>query len=166
MHEQELKTAREPGKRATNLKLHPFYQTKSLSSEVAARPKSEIKYLLWNNCPECHEVTYIKHFIQNFKVCPGCGYHSRLNWHERINYLLDQGSFVELNRELESADPLNFCARNETYAARVRETQLKTGLNDALVTGYGAINGKPVALALTDFSFMGASMGSVFGEKL
>jgi acetyl-CoA carboxylase carboxyl transferase subunit beta len=121
---------------------------------------------LWHKCQNCQQMIYMREFEKSLRVCPKCQHHSRLRWFERISYLLDQGSFIELNPWLESEDPLNFQSGKEAYNSKMRESQWRTALGDALVTGIGTLEDLPLALAVADFSFMGASMGSVFGEKL
>ncbi len=112
------------------------------------------------------ELLYWRTLDKHQKVCERCGYHFRLRASERLRYVLDEGSFCELSANLKTADPLKFVNNNETYSAKASQTRKKTGLNEALITGLGTIEGWPLALAVTDFSFLGASMGSVFGEKL
>ncbi len=145
----------------------PAQRFKSEKPFPAQPPKPGLdEEILWHKCPVCKELTFIKHFARNLKVCPHCNTPNRLRWNERLNYLLDPGSFVELNSDLVGADPLQFQTRTESYARKLQDTRRKTGLNDGLVSGYGRVRGQPLAVAVADFTFMGASMGSVFGEKL
>ena len=128
--------------------------------------KADIPDDLWIKCAHCKELIYSKEFENNKKVCPKCGFHFRLNAYERVNFTLDEGSFQEINANLVTGDPLNFTTATETYQVKSDQTRAKTGLNEAIVTGFGTIEGSPVALAVCDFNYMGGSMGSVFGEKL
>jgi acetyl-CoA carboxylase carboxyl transferase subunit beta len=107
-------------------------------------------------------MVYKKDFEQNMKVCPRCGYHERIGAWERLKITVDKDSFVEWDADLQSADPLNF----PEYADKVRRDQERTGLKDAALTGKARIEGMPVAIGITDFNFMGGSMGSVVGEKI
>ncbi|MCT0226492.1 acetyl-CoA carboxylase, carboxyltransferase subunit beta [Synechococcus sp. CS-1328] len=120
---------------------------------------------LWSKCPECGLVTYRKDLQANASVCKGCGYHHRIDSEERIRLLADEGSFEPLDTELAPTDPLAFKDRRN-YADRLRDSQLSTGLRDAVVTGLCRLDGHPLALGVMDFRFMGGSMGSVVGEKL
>ncbi len=121
---------------------------------------------IWLPCPKCKELIYVRELEHNLKVCPRCSYHHRLSSRERIQHLADPGSFAELFSQLEPVDPLGFVAGSESYAEKLRETQQKVGLREALVCGTCSIDGLGCVLAVADFNFMGASMGSVYGEKL
>jgi len=123
---------------------------------------------LWVRCgnDRCKELIYTREFEKNLRVCQKCHHHARLPASERIAQLLDEGSFQEEDRELRSGDPLGFVSAGQRYQDRLVETQTKTGLNEAIICGTGAIEGAALRLAVADFSFMGASMGSVVGEKV
>jgi len=127
---------------------------------------------LVEKCPKCKEILYIRDWEKNLKVCPRCNYHFRLTAYERIGLLVDQGSLVELDKDLVSVDPLHFTTNPPTYPdqhpymEKLAEAQRKTGLNDAVVIGHATIETRPLSLAVMDFSFMGGSMGSVVGEKI
>jgi acetyl-CoA carboxylase carboxyl transferase subunit beta len=121
---------------------------------------------LWVKCPRCRELVYRREFERLLRVCPHCGHHSRLSARQRIAALADSGTFTEWDTGLVAADPLGFVALGEGYAAKVERTSAATGEREALVTGRATVEGVPVALAVTEFGFLGASMGSVFGEKL
>ena len=120
---------------------------------------------LWSKCPECGLVVYRKDLAANASVCSGCGYHHRIFSEERIRLIADDGSFEPLDSDLAPTDPLTFKDRR-SYADRIRDTQRATGLNDGVITGLCRIEGRPLALGVMDFRFMGGSMGSVVGEKL
>ncbi len=117
---------------------------------------------LWVKCPSCSELLHHVELRDHLMVCPKCDHHFMLGSRERIGSLLDEGSFEELDANLISKNPLGF-DRYEDKVAGLRE---KTGLNDAVVSGRGTIEGKPVVLAVMDFKFFAGSMGSVVGEKL
>ncbi len=121
---------------------------------------------LWVKCPKCGELAYTKEHLHAHRVCQRCGYHFRLAARERIALLADEGSFVEWDTELATADPLGFSVDGESYAEKARKTTTKSGVAEAVVSGQIEIDGQPLAIVVTDFSFMGASMGSVYGEKL
>ncbi len=120
---------------------------------------------LWTKCPGCDEMVYNKQLDQNQRVCPKCGHHFRLRVDVRLGSLLDPESFQERDAGLESLDPLGFVDL-KPYPDRVTEQQAKTGVRDAAVWGFGAIDGHRVAICAMDFAYMGGSMGSVVGEKI
>lgn len=121
---------------------------------------------LWVRCGGCHDLIYHREFENNLRTCPKCNHHERLSARARIDMLVDDGSWREEDAALAPGDPLGFISREQPYTDKLIETQEKTGLLDALVAGAADIETRPVRLAVCDFSFMGASMGSVFGEKL
>jgi len=120
---------------------------------------------MWLKCNHCREIVYRKEVDRNNKVCPKCDYHFPISVIERINLLVDLGTFKEWDVELEPQDPLSF-QDTRSYKDRIKAQQEKTGRKDAMVIGQGAINGRKVALCVFDFGFMGGSMGSVVGEKI
>ena len=126
----------------------------------------EIPENLWVRCNRCGELLYIKEFEKNLKVCPKCDYHFRLSAKERIELLTDPGSFVERDGDLLPGDPLGFVSSGQPYPDKIAETQARTGLSEAIVSGSGRLEGMAVQIAAADFSFVGASMGSVVGEKI
>jgi acetyl-CoA carboxylase carboxyl transferase subunit beta len=99
------------------------------------------------------------------RVCPSCGHHFRLSAAMRLEHILDHGSFRERDAGLQSLDPLGFVDQ-KPYPDRVAAAQLATGMRDAAVWGTGSIDGRPVAICVMDFAFMGGSMGAVVGEKV
>jgi acetyl-CoA carboxylase carboxyl transferase subunit beta len=119
----------------------------------------------WTKCPACESQIFNRQLERNLRVCPTCGHHFRMSVGERIDLLLDEGSFAEHDAGLESGDPLGFHDQ-KPYPDRLEAANVKTGLREAAVWGIGAIDGRRVAIGLFDFRFMGGSMGSVVGEKL
>lgn len=142
----------------------PFFQPKMMP-RVNALAANPLSVDIWFSCSACKTLTYIKQFEQNLRVCPACNYHGRLRWFERVIYLLDPGSFFEQDLWLEAEDRLHFQTATDTYSGKIRDTQYRTSMGDALVTGTATLKGLPLAVAVADFAFMGASMGSVYGEK-
>ncbi len=137
-------------------------KTESISAEPQER---EIADGLWHKCPKCGVLTYTKDLKVNMMVCNECGHHNRVDSDERIRQLIDSNTWRAMDEHLLPTDPLQFRDR-KSYSDRLRDTQEKTGLTDAVKTGLGEINGLPVGLGVMDFRFIGASMGSVVGEKL
>ncbi len=117
---------------------------------------------LWLRCSACGEIIYRKTLEANFYVCTRCGYHFRITPEDYIRILLDENSWEELDTGLFPLDPLNF----PKYQEKIKESQEKTGRNDAFSYGRGKIAGLPVVLGIMDFNFVGGSMGSVVGEKV
>ena len=120
---------------------------------------------LWTKCVHCDAQLLKEDLVKNDMVCPVCDYHFRINARTRINQLFDENSFEELFADIKPDDPLDF-SDTESYKSRIDKAQKKTGLNDAVITGIGEIQGNKVASAVMDFDFMGGSMGSVVGEKV
>lgn len=127
--------------------------------------KKDIPRDLWTKCPISGEIIYNKQLKENFMVVPKSRYHFPLDANGRMELLLDSGSFEEHDRQLSSLDPLSFKGTS-SYLEKLAEHKKKTGLNDAVVTGTGTIQNIPVSIAVMDFRFLGASMGSVVGEKI
>ena len=128
--------------------------------------ESEEKPELWNICPSCKAHVFKEEWAADLKVCPKCNYHDRLNYQERLDLILDEGSFREINSEVTTNDPINFVDAKGSYADKVAAAKKKTNMNEAVVTGCGNINDIPVVVAVMDFRFMGGSLGSGTGEKI
>ncbi len=138
----------------------PKYSTVTVKTK-----KKEIPKDLWLKCPKSGEIVYEKQVSQNYKVVPHSGYHFPISAWQRIDLLLEAGSFQEYDTHLESADPLNFKGA-ASYKEKIKENQIKTGLKEAVVSGIGKIKDIEVSLGVMDFRFLGASLGSAAGEKL
>jgi acetyl-CoA carboxylase carboxyl transferase subunit beta len=119
---------------------------------------------VWAKCPACSDLIYIKQLKDNLKVCK-CGHHMRLTAHEWLD-LIDPDSFVEEDADLAPCDPLGFVSTKDVYTQKLKESQERTGLNDALISGRGAIDDHGLQIAVSEFAFIGGSMGSVYGERL
>lgn len=133
--------------------------------KIRSRGKSNVPEGLWTKCPGCGEVVTKAEFEQNLQVCPKCDHHLTLGASERIKSLVDEGSFKERDADLLSVDSLKFRGV-ATYQERLETYRKKTGLKDAVITGDAKIGGHPVGLAVMDFNFIAATMGSVVGEKI
>ncbi len=128
------------------------------------RPK-EFPDHLWTQCPSCGEMLFNKQLARNLYVCTKCGHHFRMGARERIELLVDRGSFAEHDAALTSGDPLGF-VDSKPYPERIAAAQAKSGERDAVIAGAATIADSPVELVVMDFDFMGGSMGSVVGEKI
>jgi len=119
---------------------------------------------MWVKCPSCSELIYTKQLNDNLKVCK-CGHHMRLTAREWLG-VLDADSFVEEDGDLAPCDPLNFVSTKDVYTQKLQESQERTGMHDALISGRGQLDGRPLQIAISEFAFIGGSMGSVYGERL
>ena len=125
---------------------------------------------LVTKCPQCKEILIVREWEKNLKVCTRCNYHFKLSAYERIELLVDPGSFVETDADIISADPLHFVSRTkdevQVYAKKLKAESEKVGLHEAVVIGHATIEEMPLSLAIMDFHFIGGSMGSAVGEKI
>jgi acetyl-CoA carboxylase carboxyl transferase subunit beta len=127
--------------------------------------KREMPENLWVKCPETGQMVFHKDLEANQFVIPGSGYHMRMGADLRLRSLFDGGRFEAVPVPDVPADPLKF--RDEKrYADRIKEARAKTGMNDALLTGLGTLDGLSVVAAVQDFAFMGGSLGMAAGEAI
>jgi len=151
---------------------HPFHFYHSALSDMGIFKKRSISSLgkkrsdmpegLWNKCPSCGAIIDEITLKQRHRVCTKCDHHFTLTSQERVEMMLDPGSFDELDPGVESVDALGF----KGYTDKVKFYQQKTGLKEAVLTGRGNLLGHAITLGVMDFRFLAASMGSVVGEKL
>ncbi|MBC8154739.1 MAG: acetyl-CoA carboxylase carboxyltransferase subunit beta [Bacteroidetes bacterium] len=120
---------------------------------------------LWYQCPNCKKVMNTREHKQSAYTCIHCNYHEKIGSEGYFSLLFDDNQFTELDADMISADPLQF-TDSKAYPDRIRATVSKTGLKDAIRTGYGLMNDVEVTIACMDFNFIGGSMGSVVGEKI
>ena len=116
----------------------------------------------WVKCDNCKEILYREDVHKNYSVCPNCGKHFRLSSRRRIKQIIDEGTFIETNKDMQTSNPLNF----EGYLKKIETLKEKTKINEAVTTGTGKIYGEDVVIAVMDGNFMMGSMGSVVGEKI
>lgn len=121
---------------------------------------------LWIQCENCYGLNYKKLLKSKMNICEQCGYHLKMSSSERIELLIDPGTWDPMDEDMVSLDPIGFHSEEEPYKDRIDSYQRKTGLTDAVQTGIGQLNSIPVAIGVMDFQFMGGSMGSVVGEKI
>jgi len=119
----------------------------------------------WMKCTNCREIVDAKAFEKDFKTCPKCKFHYLMSAQERVDLLLDKGSFEEMDSGMLPQDPLDF-ADSRTYTFRQEQARKKSQMDEAILTGMGAIAGHRVGFGAMDFNYIGGSMGSVVGEKV
>jgi acetyl-CoA carboxylase carboxyl transferase subunit beta len=129
------------------------------------KKKKDLPEGLWVLCKGCKNTVYKAAVEENYHTCPECGYHFSIEPQKRIDMHFDKGSFSETDEMMASADPLQFSAVH-TYTHKLEESQRKTQVKTAVISGRAAVKGQPVYIALTDSRFMMGSMGSVVGEKI
>ena len=133
--------------------------------KFSEKKRKEMPEGLWTKCPGCDEMVHHIALEENMKVCPKCDHHFSMGSMERIATLVDEGSFEEADAQMTAVDPLGFKGV-ATYEDRLKTYRKKTGLIDAVITGSATMGSHPVGLAVMDFSFLAATMGSVVGEKI
>nr|ARD00839.1 acetyl-CoA carboxylase carboxyltransferase beta subunit [Cliffortia repens] len=121
---------------------------------------------LWIQCENCYGLNYKKFLKSKMNICEQCGCHLKMSSFDRIELLIDPGTWDPMNEDMVSLDPIEFHSQEEPYKDRIDSYQKNTGLTEAVQTGTGQLNGIPVAIGVMDFQFMGGSMGSVVGEKI
>jgi acetyl-CoA carboxylase carboxyl transferase subunit beta len=134
-------------------------------TRLQAADRRDLPGDVWEKCPSCGEILYREKLKENWQVCPTCAHHLRLSASGYVALLTDEGSFREMDRELRSADPLQFVDL-KPYRERLAAAERKSAHGEAAITGEGTLEGIPISLGVMDFSFIGGSMGSVVGEKL
>jgi acetyl-CoA carboxylase carboxyl transferase subunit beta len=134
-------------------------------SPPSKRPKRGVPEGLWLRCPGCQQMIFRRQAERALGVCPECDYHWYVSARDRIQQVLDEGTFEEWDAELEPADPLSFVDK-VPYREKLKNEQARTGLRDAAIVGTGMIRARRVAFGVTDSAFIMGSMGAVVGEKL
>lgn len=126
------------------------------------KAKNDVPEGIMTKCPECKNIILTKDLVKLLKVCPKCDHHLRMTAIERVEILFDTETFESMDNHLKTENPLKFPA----YTEKVEQDAKRTGLNEAVLTGVGEINGSRVAVAIMDSHFRMGSMGSVVGEKI
>ncbi|MDE5412325.1 acetyl-CoA carboxylase, carboxyltransferase subunit beta [Alkalihalobacterium chitinilyticum] len=139
-----------------------FSKKKKYATIPSERAKQEVPEGLMTKCPVCRTIMYTKELKKNLFVCSSCGHHHRMTSYERIDSLVDAGTFEEFDKDMIAKDPLNF----PTYEEKLEQDRKKTELNEAVVTGRGEMDGYPAVIGVMDARFRMGSMGSVVGEKI
>ncbi|RJQ52451.1 MAG: acetyl-CoA carboxylase carboxyltransferase subunit beta [Actinobacteria bacterium] len=142
-----------------------WFSRREQHNSVAPSSKRPVPDGVWAKCSSCNKVLYQRQVAKNFKVCPHCQHHFEMSAPERLEMLVDEGTFVEMDAAISTADPLQFVAL-KTYGESIEQAREKTGLTEAIVTGTGTLGQRPVVVGVMDFRFIGGSMGSGVGEKV
>ncbi|GAA0116710.1 acetyl-CoA carboxylase, carboxyltransferase subunit beta [Clostridium senegalense] len=135
---------------------------KDIVNKVDNTSKPNIPNGLWVKCEKCGKLLYKEDLEKNFRVCENCNKHFRIGSKERINQIIDEGTFVEFDEKMETKNPLNF----KGYEEKIEKNKKATNLNEAVITGVGNIHGYETVIAVMDSRFLMGSMGSVVGEKI
>ena len=140
-------------------------QKKSIEDPVAPDDRRVRTEGMWVKCDSCRQIIWKKDLEANWHVCGKCQYHFKLSSGRRLELLLDDGQWTEHDAELASSDPLEF-SDTKPYKKRLAVAQRDLGVNDAIVTAEGRLNGRRVFCCSMEFQFIGGSMGAVVGEKV
>ena len=134
------------------------------SPDIPRRPikATQIPDGLFQKCLKCNEILYTEDLIENYYICPSCNHHIRINPRERLSMILDSGSFVEWNEDIDLANPIEFPA----YKEKLQHIKSVTNLDEAVITGLGKIGGTEVAIGVMASNFLMGSMGKTVGEKI
>ena len=118
-----------------------------------AKKRGDIPSDLWTKCEDCKELIYNKKLDENLRVCPKCNFHFSISAPDRVKLTLDEGSFKEMDADMESLDPLSF-EGPKTYKEKIKKDQELTSLKEAVITGEGTVDGKRIVLGVTDSRFI------------
>ena len=140
-------------------------EQRNYTTPTESAATSDLPDGVWVRCEGCKRTLYMGDLERELMVCPACGRHHDLSAPERLAMLLDEGSFEEVDAHLRSGDPLEFTS-GKVYSEQVAAAVERTGLGEAIVTGRATIGGHRAIVGVMDFRFIGASMGSVVGEKV
>lgn len=125
----------------------------------------EIPDNLWEKCPSCGAMIYHRELEQNFKICPQCSHHMRLEPEKRLEMMFDDGKYTLIELPEVKEDPLNFSDLKD-YTDRLKDARKKTKKNDAIMVASGTMDGMNVVIGIFNFAFMGGSMGTAVGESI
>ncbi|RPF55368.1 acetyl-CoA carboxylase, carboxyltransferase subunit beta [Aquisalibacillus elongatus] len=138
-----------------------FNKKKKYATVTKQEERDDVPEGLMVKCPSCRQIFYRKELEKNLMICPHCEHHHQMSSRERIEHLMGE-TFEEWDEDMMSQNPLDFPG----YLEKLDKDREKTGINEAVVTGKGMINGYPTAIAVMDARFRMGSMGSVVGEKI
>ncbi|GGA36914.1 acetyl-CoA carboxylase, carboxyltransferase subunit beta [Psychrobacillus lasiicapitis] len=137
-------------------------QKKKYATIPTEKAKNDVPEGIMMKCPECRKNVFTKDLMKNLKVCPTCDHHMKMTAQERVEIFLDENTFESMDDHLETVNPLNF----PSYTEKIKSDAKKTGINEAVLTGVGQLEGQTVVVAIMDSHFRMGSMGSVVGEKI
>ena len=120
---------------------------------------------LWVKCDSCKQIIWKKELETHLQCCPKCNFHFKMGARARLEMLFDEGRYTEHDARMASTDPLGF-KDTKTYRERLKKSEKTTGMKDAVLTGEGLLEGKPLLICAMEFNFIGGSMGAVVGEKI
>lgn len=140
----------------------PWFQRKT--KNIQETSPREMPDGLWTKCDRCGEIIYKKQLEEQAYTCPKCNFHFRIGTAQYVKLLFDEGTFVETDTHIRSADPLQF-VDTKPYTERLRDAYRRFGPSDALTIGHGSIGDLRISFGCMNFTFIGGSMGSVVGEK-
>ncbi|GGE76953.1 acetyl-CoA carboxylase, carboxyltransferase subunit beta [Priestia taiwanensis] len=139
-----------------------FTKKKKYAQVPSEHVKRDVPDGVMTKCSNCKKITLTKEFVKHLRVCTTCGYHHPMSAPDRIQSIIDEGTFVEYDKDMISTNPLSF----PQYEEKAEKDRLQTELNEAIVTGEGLLHGNKIVIAVMDSRFRMGSMGSVVGEKI
>lgn len=137
--------------------------TNFVRPKIRALVGTDVPDNLWEKCPKCEQMVFHKELSENNRVCPHCGYHLKMSVADRITLLFDNGEFTRIKTPTGLVDPINF-KDNKKYTDRLKSYRESTQEQDAVIAGYGRIDGHKTVAVFFNFDFMGGSMGTAVGE--
>jgi acetyl-CoA carboxylase carboxyl transferase subunit beta len=141
-----------------------WFKRESVELETSGEKKVRTEGL-WVKCEGCRQIIWKKDLEENLNVCPKCGKHFRIDARTRLSQLLDDNEYEVFAADLVSVDPLKFVDL-KAYASRLKQAREDTGLNDAVISARGKLNGRPTIVCAMEYAFIGGSMGAVVGESI
>ena len=138
----------------------------SRTQTLAAEPKKSVPKGIWIKCERCAATLYEADLDIALRVCASCNHHFRLPTEARIEMIVDPGTWLEHDLDVESSDPLGFRVDGKKYSDQLKSSVRKVGPGDAYRAGTAMVGGIACEVGFFVFEFMGGSMGSVVGEKI
>jgi acetyl-CoA carboxylase carboxyl transferase subunit beta len=142
-----------------------WFKRKNQGIFTESKDKKDVPEGLWYKCPQCKQLSTQENHARNHWVCEYCDYHTRIDSKQYFSILFDNQKYTEINKNLQSLDPLSF-QDTKKYIDRLNEAEQATSLKEAISTAYGKINNQMIAIAVMNFNFIGGSISSAVGEKI
>ena len=136
------------------------------SKSKSSPPVQQAETELWTVCKKCKAHVFKQEWVKGFNVCPQCNFHDRLTYQERLDITIDKDSFMELDADITTSDPLGFVDAKGSYLDKAQEAKTATGMKEAVVTGRCKIGGIAAVVAVMDFRFLGGSLAGGSGDKI